>query len=192
MKNVFGSSSVSTSLRYLGEIKSSSIADSVSVDVGDDDKDGEGDDTPTNISKKTSEHKEKKVGNNSANGASKDVVHSDADAPPPPPNSFNITNQANRMIGAMIEAEVKRIVSSVKSRADIHPSSKRKKPPALSAVPEPDAAEGSGKKSKKPRRRRINLNDIQEVCGEWNRNVDVYALAIEATKEKGKVGELRG
>ncbi|GMI38292.1 hypothetical protein TrCOL_g821 [Triparma columacea] len=95
---------------------------------------------------------------------------------------------ANRMIGLMIEAEVKFIVSSVKSRADIPPSSKRKKTPALSAVPEPDAVEGSGKKGKKPRRRRINLNDIQEVCGEWNRNVDVYALAIEATKGKGEVG----
>ncbi|GMH49017.1 hypothetical protein TrRE_jg7066 [Triparma retinervis] len=96
-------------------------------------------------------------------------------------DNFTITQEANRMIGTLIEAEVKRIVGLVKDRGEIQQATKkRKKKLSLDLDPVLTPSVES-KTTKRPRRRRITLADIQEVAGEWNPNVGVYAEAIEAT-----------
>jgi len=79
----------------------------------------------------------------------------------------------------------------VKDRADVQPKRKKSLPPddGLGGLDSDPLMSGADKPKKKPKRRRINMQDIEEVCRVWNENVSTYAEAIVRTNEVNKEKE---
>eukprot|EP00520_Triparma_pacifica_P002181 CAMPEP_0118653336 /NCGR_PEP_ID=MMETSP0785-20121206/11779_1 /TAXON_ID=91992 /ORGANISM="Bolidomonas pacifica, Strain CCMP 1866" /LENGTH=304 /DNA_ID=CAMNT_0006545877 /DNA_START=100 /DNA_END=1010 /DNA_ORIENTATION=- len=102
--------------------------------------------------------------------------------------TFTITPEASKMVGAILEAEVKRIVGMVKGKADIVPSEKAKRAREGKAGGGEEGADTSGKQ-KKPKRRRITIKDVSDVCRDWNSNVGEYERQIKAYVEEKKKEE---